>query len=150
MGSRDTTALSSVGDAVRTLANAGHPPSPSVLYDRGHATATGSGSLQTGSASPPTGNVSPAQDVDCAGALVVPEAGVAPAPLPSLTPHQQMLSSGAGALLVCLFMTPLDVVKIRQVRVPVTVYGVRSRTFKHTELDIIVPVLTRYRFVRYI
>jgi hypothetical protein len=129
MGSRDTTALSSVGDAVRTLASAGHPPSPTVLYDRGLATATESGLPPTGSASPqtgswspptgsgslPTGNVSPAQDVDCAGALVVPEAGVAPAPLPSLTPHQQMLSSGAGALLVCLFMTPLDVVKIRQV-----------------------------------
>jgi len=31
----------------------------------------------------------------------------------SLTPQQQMLSSGAGALIVSLFMTPLDVVKIR-------------------------------------
>jgi len=31
----------------------------------------------------------------------------------SLTPQQQMLSSGAGALVVSLFMTPLDVVKIR-------------------------------------
>jgi len=31
----------------------------------------------------------------------------------SLSPHQQMMSSGAGALLVSLFMTPLDVVKIR-------------------------------------
>jgi len=30
-----------------------------------------------------------------------------------LTPQQQMLSSGAGALVVSLFMTPLDVVKIR-------------------------------------
>lgn len=30
-----------------------------------------------------------------------------------LTPRQQMLSSGAGALVVSLFMTPLDVVKIR-------------------------------------
>jgi hypothetical protein len=136
MGSRDTTALSSVGDAVRTLASSGHPPSPSVLYDRSLATATGSGSPPTGSASLPTGNVSTAQDVDCAGALVVPEAGVAPAPLPSLTPHQQMLSSGAGALLVCLFMTPLDVVKIRQV----SVYGVISGTVKHTELERIVKV----------
>jgi len=32
---------------------------------------------------------------------------------PLLTPTQQMMSSGAGALLVSLFMTPLDVVKIR-------------------------------------
>lgn len=31
----------------------------------------------------------------------------------SLSPSQQMMSSGAGALLVSLFMTPLDVVKIR-------------------------------------
>ena len=31
----------------------------------------------------------------------------------ALSPRQQMLSSGAGALLVSLFMTPLDVVKIR-------------------------------------
>jgi len=31
----------------------------------------------------------------------------------SLTPQQQMLSSGAGALVVSLFMTPLNVVKIR-------------------------------------
>lgn len=31
----------------------------------------------------------------------------------TLTPQQQMLSSGAGALVVSLFMTPLDVVKIR-------------------------------------
>jgi len=30
-----------------------------------------------------------------------------------LTPQQQMMSSGAGALVVSLFMTPLDVVKIR-------------------------------------
>eukprot|EP00088_Acartia_fossae_P034639 TRINITY_DN3555_c0_g1_i13.p1 TRINITY_DN3555_c0_g1~~TRINITY_DN3555_c0_g1_i13.p1 ORF type:complete len:386 (-),score=58.63 TRINITY_DN3555_c0_g1_i13:531-1649(-) len=30
-----------------------------------------------------------------------------------LTPRQQMMSSGAGALMVSLFMTPLDVVKIR-------------------------------------
>jgi len=30
-----------------------------------------------------------------------------------LTPQQQMLSSGTGALVVSLFMTPLDVVKIR-------------------------------------
>ena len=30
-----------------------------------------------------------------------------------ITPYQQMASSGAGALLVSLFMTPLDVVKIR-------------------------------------
>jgi len=30
-----------------------------------------------------------------------------------LTPAQQMLSSGAGAMVVSLFMTPLDVVKIR-------------------------------------
>eukprot|EP00092_Neocalanus_flemingeri_P047297 GFUD01053562.1.p1 GENE.GFUD01053562.1~~GFUD01053562.1.p1 ORF type:complete len:363 (+),score=83.94 GFUD01053562.1:278-1366(+) len=30
-----------------------------------------------------------------------------------LTPQQQMLSSGTGALIVSLFMTPLDVVKIR-------------------------------------
>ena len=30
-----------------------------------------------------------------------------------ITPVQQMVSSGAGALLVSLFMTPLDVVKIR-------------------------------------
>jgi len=30
-----------------------------------------------------------------------------------LTPSQQMMSSGAGALVVSLFMTPLDVVKIR-------------------------------------
>jgi len=30
-----------------------------------------------------------------------------------LSAHQQMLSSGAGALVVSLFMTPLDVVKIR-------------------------------------
>jgi len=31
----------------------------------------------------------------------------------ALSPRQQMMSSGAGALLVSLFMTPLDVVKIR-------------------------------------
>ncbi|XP_023329941.1 solute carrier family 25 member 40 isoform X2 [Eurytemora carolleeae] len=31
----------------------------------------------------------------------------------ALSPRQQMLSSGAGALMVSLFMTPLDVVKIR-------------------------------------
>jgi len=31
----------------------------------------------------------------------------------SLTPRQQMLSAGAGSLVVSLFMTPLDVVKIR-------------------------------------
>jgi len=31
----------------------------------------------------------------------------------SLTPHQQMMSAGAGSLVVSLFMTPLDVVKIR-------------------------------------
>jgi len=31
----------------------------------------------------------------------------------TLSPKQQMMSSGAGALLVSLFMTPLDVVKIR-------------------------------------
>ena len=31
----------------------------------------------------------------------------------SLTPQQQMLSAGAGSLVVSLFMTPLDVVKIR-------------------------------------
>ena len=31
----------------------------------------------------------------------------------ALSPRQQMLSSGAGALIVSLFMTPLDVVKIR-------------------------------------
>lgn len=30
-----------------------------------------------------------------------------------LTPQQQMMSSGAGAMVVSLFMTPLDVVKIR-------------------------------------
>ena len=30
-----------------------------------------------------------------------------------LNPRQQMMSSGAGALIVSLFMTPLDVVKIR-------------------------------------
>ena len=30
-----------------------------------------------------------------------------------LTPGQQMLSSGAGALTVALLMTPLDVIKIR-------------------------------------
>ena len=30
-----------------------------------------------------------------------------------ITPVQQMVSSGAGAILVSLFMTPLDVVKIR-------------------------------------
>jgi len=34
-------------------------------------------------------------------------------PIPSLTAGQQMLSSGAGALVVSLLMTPLDVVKIR-------------------------------------
>ena len=36
-----------------------------------------------------------------------------------MSAHQQMLSSGAGALVVSLFMTPLDVVKIRlQAQVP--------------------------------
>jgi len=30
-----------------------------------------------------------------------------------LSPHQQMMSAGAGSLVVSLFMTPLDVVKIR-------------------------------------
>ncbi|XP_022081975.1 uncharacterized protein LOC110974546 [Acanthaster planci] len=36
-----------------------------------------------------------------------------PSPLPPLTPVQQMISSGTGAFLTALFMTPLDVVKIR-------------------------------------
>jgi hypothetical protein len=60
---------------------------------------------------PPT--ASQPKDVDCTTNLVVP----ANTPQASLTPRQQMMSSGAGALLVTLFMTPLDVVKIRQVQV---------------------------------
>ena len=36
-----------------------------------------------------------------------------PGPGEQLTAPQQMLSAGAGSLVVSLFMTPLDVVKIR-------------------------------------
>ncbi|XP_060758208.1 probable mitochondrial glutathione transporter SLC25A39 isoform X3 [Neoarius graeffei] len=39
--------------------------------------------------------------------------GPAGAPSPSITPVQQMVASSAGALLTTLFVTPLDVVKIR-------------------------------------
>ncbi|XP_017343883.1 probable mitochondrial glutathione transporter SLC25A39 isoform X2 [Ictalurus punctatus] len=39
--------------------------------------------------------------------------GPAGGPSPSITPVQQMVASSAGALLTALFVTPLDVVKIR-------------------------------------
>jgi hypothetical protein len=53
------------------------------------------------------------KDVVCKTNLEVPPASADTTAQASLTPRQQMLSSGAGALLVTLFMTPLDVVKIR-------------------------------------
>ncbi|NXS55461.1 S2539 protein, partial [Brachypteracias leptosomus] len=38
---------------------------------------------------------------------------VSPSPVGAITPLQQMLASGTGAILTSLFVTPLDVVKIR-------------------------------------
>jgi hypothetical protein len=89
------------GEAAALLDAARLPrKTPTVLVGRGG----GQPSVESMTPSVP-------RDVDCSAPLVV----VPPSRVPavSLTPHQQMLSSGAGALLVSLFMTPLDVVKIR-------------------------------------
>ncbi|XP_038077432.1 solute carrier family 25 member 40-like [Patiria miniata] len=62
--------------------------------------------------SEPRGSVAAARcDDDVSGRPAV--AAGPPQHLPPLTPVQQMVSSGTGAFLTALFMTPLDVVKIR-------------------------------------
>jgi len=53
-----------------------------------------------------TETMAPNEEPSGANSLTAPDAIF-------LTPSQQMISSGAGALMVSLFMTPLDVVKIR-------------------------------------
>lgn len=58
--------------------------------------------------------------------------------LVSLTPHQQMLSSGAGALMVCLFMTPLDVVKIR-LQAQSMVFGKKCFLYSNGIMDHLCP-----------
>jgi hypothetical protein len=91
------------GEAAALLDAARLPrKTPTVLVGRGG----GQPSVESTGMTP-----SVPRDVDCSAPLVV----VPPSRVPAvnLTPHQQMLSSGAGALLVSLFMTPLDVVKIR-------------------------------------